>query len=129
MSQYHAVVWMDHAEAHVLEFAGKVTERKRVRNANAQHLHHKAGVIGAGKGGIDAGYCKEVIEAVGSAAEILVVGPGNAKLEFIRYLHKHAPLVEAKIVGVETADHPTDGQLLAHARARFDAIDRMRPQL
>ena len=53
--------------------------------------------------------------------------PGFATgLELLRYLHAHAPKVEAKVVGVETADHPTDKQVLAHARARFQAIDRMR---
>jgi hypothetical protein len=28
--------------------------------------------------------------------------------------------LEAKIVGVETVDHPTDRQLVAHARHYFD---------
>jgi hypothetical protein len=34
--------------------------------------------------------------------------------------------LEPKIVGVETVDHPTDGQLVAHARRYFHAADRMR---
>jgi hypothetical protein len=32
------------------------------------------------------------------------------------------------IVGVETVDHPSDGQLVAHARHYFKAEDRMLPQ-
>jgi hypothetical protein len=32
------------------------------------------------------------------------------------------------IVGVETVDHPSDGQLVAHARHYFNAEDRMRTQ-
>jgi hypothetical protein len=32
------------------------------------------------------------------------------------------------IVAVETVDHPSDGQLVAHARKHFDATDRMQPQ-
>jgi hypothetical protein len=47
----------------------------------------------------------------------------------LRYLHRHAPDVEAKVVGVETVDHPTDAQVLAYARARFRAVDRMAPQV
>jgi len=31
-----------------------------------------------------------------------------------------------KIIGVETADHPTDNQVVAHARSYFRAADRMR---
>jgi hypothetical protein len=32
------------------------------------------------------------------------------------------------IVGVETVDHPSDGQLVAYARRCFKAEDRMLPQ-
>jgi hypothetical protein len=32
------------------------------------------------------------------------------------------------IVGVETVDHPSDGQLVAYARRYFKAEDRMLPQ-
>jgi len=33
-----------------------------------------------------------------------------------------------RIVGVETVDHPSDRQLVAHARRYFKADDRMLPQ-
>jgi hypothetical protein len=31
----------------------------------------------------------------------------------------------SKIVGVETADHPTGGEIVTHARRYFKASDRM----
>lgn len=31
-----------------------------------------------------------------------------------------------KVIGVETVDHPTDGQVLAYARRYFRAADQMR---
>jgi hypothetical protein len=34
--------------------------------------------------------------------------------------------MSARVVGVETVDHPSDGQLLAHARQYFQAADQMR---
>ena len=43
----------------------------------------------------------------------------------MHYLEKHAPAVKKAIVAVEAMDHPTDGELLAHARRAFKAIDRM----
>jgi hypothetical protein len=49
----------------------------------------------------------------------------TAKLQFVRYLHAHAPAVEARIVGVETSDHPTDAQFAAVARRYFCVPDRM----
>jgi hypothetical protein len=66
-----------------------------------------------------------VAEALRGAKEILVCGPGQAKLELIRHVHKHDHDVEASIVGVETVDHPSDGQLVAYARKYFKAADRM----
>ena len=36
------------------------------------------------------------------------------------------PTLKKKVVGVETIDHPSDGQLVAHARKYFSAADRMR---
>ena len=41
------------------------------------------------------------------------------KLHFLRYLQKHDPASESRIVGLESASHPTDGQLVAHARSNF----------
>jgi hypothetical protein len=129
MSYYHAVVWIDHAEAHVLEFSGSMSARKRVRNANHAQVHHKAGVIGSRRSDADAPYYKGVAASLADAGEILILGPSTAKLELLRYLHRHALDVGAKVVGVETVDHPTDAQVLAYARARFRAVDRMGPQV
>jgi hypothetical protein len=43
----------------------------------------------------------------------------------IKHLHAHDPKIADKVVGVETIDHPTDGQLVAYARKYFVAKDRM----
>lgn len=55
---------------------------------------------------------------------MLVVGPSTAKLQFIRYAYKHDATLEPRIVGVETVDHPTDGQLVAYAKRYFARDDR-----
>ena len=67
-----------------------------------------------------------VIEAVSTVAEILIVGPGSAKLELFRNASKHDPQIAAKIVAVETVDHPSDAQLLAYARKYFVRVDRLK---
>ncbi len=59
------------------------------------------------------------------ATEILIVGPGHAKLELIKHIHSHDHGVVDKVVGVETVDHPSDAQLVAYARKYFVAKDRM----
>lgn len=128
MSHYHAVVWLDHAEAKVFEFGADAIERKRIQAHHAGSLHHKAGAIGPGRAPVDADFLKRVADGIADAGEVLIVGPGSAKLELVRYLHRHAPKLENKIVGVETSDHPTDGQLVAHAKKYFHAKDKTLPQ-
>jgi hypothetical protein len=51
---------------------------------------------------------------------VLVVGPGSAKHEFVKFLARNHPgALEEHVAGVETVDHPTDAQLVALARAAF----------
>jgi len=126
MSHFHVVVWIDHSEAHVLHFTREDVEKKLVHGKPHQHLHHKRKSETSGKAAEDQAYYHKVAEALAGAAEILVVGPANAKTEFVKHLEAHDPEVRKKVVAVETVDHPSDGQLLAYARQHFRAIDRMR---
>jgi stalled ribosome rescue protein Dom34 len=126
MSHYHAVVWLDHAEAHVLHFTREDVENKLVHGKPHQHLHHKRGSSDSGHAAADMVFFKKVAEALAGAQEILLVGPANAKLEFFKYLDLHTHDLHAKVVAVETVDHPSDGQLLEYARKHFRASDRMR---
>jgi hypothetical protein len=45
------------------------------------------------------------------------------------WMREHAPETAAKVLGVETLDHPTHGEIVAFARHYFHAKDRMTPQL
>lgn len=128
MPHYHAVVWLDHAEARVFQFGRDEVERFVV-HGHKHHLHHKSGAIGSGKDAADTAFFAAIGHALEGSSEILVLGPGAAKLEFIRHAHKALPQLEAKILGVETVDHPSDGQIVAYARKYFIAKDRMRPLL
>ncbi len=126
MSLDHAVIWIDHKEAHVIHFDADDSESEVVKTRSTHpHLHHKSGSTGSGHSSADTSYLDAVAEAVAQAREILVIGPGSAKLELIRHTEKHAPRVAEKILGVETVDHPTDRQVLAYARKYFLRVDKM----
>jgi stalled ribosome rescue protein Dom34 len=125
MSHFHAVVWLDHAEAHVLQFTPEDVEKKLVHGKPHQHLHHKRGATGSGHAAEDPAFFGKIAEALAGAQEILVVGPANAKNSFVAHLGLHARDLRSKVVAVETVDHPSDGQLLAYARKHFRASDRM----
>ena len=127
MSHYHAVVWIDHAEAHVMHIRPDDVEKSIVRPDTARpHLHVRAGTLGSGRAPENQSYYHEVVAALTGAREILVVGPAQAKLQLIKHIHTHDPELADKVIGVETVDHPTDGQLVAYARSYFEAKDRMR---
>jgi stalled ribosome rescue protein Dom34 len=126
MSHYHAVVWLDHAEAHVMHISPDDVEKSIVHPANPhKHLHSRAGALGSGKAAEDKTYYHHSAEALAGAQEILVVGPAQAKLQLIKHLHSHDPAIAAKVVGVETVDHLSDGQVVAYARKYFVAKDKM----
>lgn len=126
MSHYHAMVWLDHTEAHVMHITAEDVEKSVVQPGKTQHhLHSKRGTVGAGRQAEDQAYYHAIAEALKGAQEILVVGPAQAKLQLIKHLHAHDQAMADKVVGVETVDHPSDGQLVAYARKYFVAKDRM----
>ena len=72
--------------------------------------------------------CRRWLQSVADAGAVLITGPANAKTELIKHIHQHAPQLMKIIVGVETVDHPSDAQLVAHARHYFKIEDLMLPQ-
>lgn len=125
---YHAAVWIDHHEARVFHFSPTDVERLVLHPDHpTRHIHHKAN-SGSGHASADHDFLHAVAESIADAGEVLITGPANAKTELIKYIHQHSPKLMNAIVGVETVDHPSDGQLLAFAKTCFKATDRMRPQ-
>jgi stalled ribosome rescue protein Dom34 len=126
MSLNHAVIWIDHQEAHIMFLSEAASEAEIIRSKSTHaHLHHKGGEVGSGKLALDSKYLHSVIQAVNKSQEILILGPGSAKLELSKHAHQHDAKIAEKIVGVETVDHPSDKEILAHARKFFYKADQM----
>ena len=122
----HAVVWIDHREAHVQSFTREASESSFVKALGSpRKIHHRAGSIDGAKAPENRLFFGLVAEALNGAQEVLIVGPAQTKDEFFKYLKSHHAQLAKKVMGVETADHPSDGQLLEHARRFFRAADRM----
>jgi stalled ribosome rescue protein Dom34 len=125
----HAVIWIDHREARVFHFSADDVEKLVLHPENRHtHLHHKANSLGSGHAAEDREFLASVANAIGSAHEVLVTGPGGAKTALVKYISQHDPRRLDSILGVETSDHPTDGQIVAHARKYFLGADRRTPQ-
>lgn len=115
----NATVWLDHQEARVFHVDADTSDETKL-HAHQKHLHrHPArGTDRAHPHEADA-FFHDVAGTLSDAEQILVVGPSTAKLQFVRYLRERAPKLEAKVVGIESVDHPTDAQLVDYARRYF----------
>lgn len=123
-SHRHAALWLDHHEAKVFHVDLDSFDEKGI-HAPDRHVHrHPKGPGEAREHPDDAThFFKAVALSVADVAELLIVGPSTAKLQFIRYLHEHDPGLQKKVVGIETVDHPTDAQLVAYVKHYFRVPD------
>lgn len=125
MQATHVIVWLDHSEAHIVAFNRDAADAPIIVRAPTphQHQHHRANELGSGKALEHPEYYEKIITTIRAVPEWLIVGPANAKLIFLKHLNKHHPNLMAQLVGIETVDHPSDGQLLNYARKYFASAD------
>ena len=115
---YHVALWLDHESAHLF-FEAILRGEGHPEKVKAQHHQHKHPTETEKNH-----YYQTLLNKVGMCEEILITGPGNAKIEFKHYLEAHAPKVAEKVVEVETLDHPTENQIRAFANKMFKANDK-----
>jgi stalled ribosome rescue protein Dom34 len=114
-------MWIDHDEARVFHVDGKTSDESTFKSAQ-HHVHrHPANQETKTRNHPrdEPVFFGEVIGALEGAEKILIMGPSVTKFHFLKYAQEHAPAIASHIVGVETADHPTDRQLVAHVREYF----------
>jgi hypothetical protein len=129
-NHYHALVWIDHHQAKIFHFDASGSDRELIRSSNPhQHLHHKANSTGSGHAALDTLFLSHVADALAHAGAILITGPGSTKTELASYIRRTRAQLAHRISGVETVDHPTDGQLTAFGRTFFEKDDRMNSQI
>ena len=130
----HAVIWIDHMEARVFhvqpETVGHVQPERidETTILSPQHLIHRhpKGRGEAKEHPDDAKrFFLEVARSLDDTDAVLIVGPSSAKLEFLRYVQDNDKKLQARIVGIETVDHPTDREIVAYAKRYFIGSDRM----
>ena len=119
MTMFHAVVWLDHHNARVMQFDSADAQTTKIKAHSHVTKQHGSTVR------TEHEFFGEVSDALGGIAEVLVTGSQTALVDLRHYVDKHRPLVAAQIVGYETVGHPTNNQLLALARQYFLKHDRM----
>jgi len=119
MTLFHAVVWIDHQKAQVLQFDAEHVQAQKIRT----HTHHTAQHGSAVR--TEHEFFGEVCGALEGIAEVLVSGPRKGIDDFRHYVDKHRAETARRIVAYEVVDHPSDAQLVAFARKYFLKYDRM----
>jgi hypothetical protein len=124
----HAVVWIDGSEARIvtvdIRAASEVVEHSE--NA-ARHLRSKAGSREGYRATVDHVFFQRVANDLARAKSFMVIGPANAKTEFVKHIHRFDPHLFPRLTAVESADDMTDAQLAALARSYFARADRIIP--
>ena len=117
MSTFHAVVWMDHQEAHVAMFDREHIQAQRI----PLRSHHKH----QGQAGDTAAFYAAVAKALTGTHEVLLTGPGSARNEFRDWCAAPQKSTAATIIDSIASDHPSDAQLVAMAKQYFKKFDAM----
>lgn len=112
MAFIHAVIWLDHHNAQVIEFDAEHLQERHLKAHEHNTRQHRSAVRSEHE------FFAQVCDAVADMESILVTGSHTAQADFRHYIDKHRPALAPKISGWETVDHPTPAQLVALARQR-----------
>ena len=123
---YHAIVWVNHAEAKVYRFCGdEDVEADLHSHTSLQRLHHsRTGWEAGGNPPDDTEFFGRINRALEHADRTVITGPGNAKSALKAYLDRARPNVDSRVLVVETADDHRN-TLLAVGRKCFGSTPRI----
>jgi hypothetical protein len=119
MSLYHAVAFVDHQSAEVLQFDSESVLERKLHEHRHFTRQHGSGVRDEHE------FFGSVCDEMEGIAEVLVAGRRTGIADFRHYVDKHRPLTAARIVGYEVVDDPNENQLVALGRKHFAKYDRM----
>ena len=118
-------LWIDHRKTVVVTLSGKTEEIIQIPSGLDKHVRYsgEAEEI-SGEDQRDrrfsdhlSKYYDEVISHVRDAESILILGPGEAKGEFVKRLQRED--LGARIVDIETVDKMTDREIAVRVRQQF----------
>lgn len=120
-----AGVWIDHRKAVIAIIADQNEEMKQIESHVEKDVRHSDAAEQQSAedqrdrrftGHLNK-YYDEVIACLRGADAILILGPGEAKIDLVKRLAHEA--LGGRVVGVETVDKMTDRQVAARVRERF----------
>jgi hypothetical protein len=117
----NAGVWIDHKKAVIVHMTDDVEEIHSIVSDMEKHVRYSGGEPEDQQEHRFTNHLKEyyaiVISFLHDADSILILGPGEAKVEFKTRLESEA--LGGRVVGIETVDKMTDRQIAARVREHF----------
>ena len=125
MAYQHLVLWIDHHEARIFCLAPNLVRKTSIRN-DRHHFHKDRDSLGSRRER-DRAYFAAVCDALAETPEILILGPGSARTEFVSYFMEHHPAQMKHVLGNQVCGDEGDEALVERGRHFFHAADRMLP--
>jgi hypothetical protein len=133
MSTFHAIVWLDRNEAHVVMFDREHIAAQKIKSRSTHkptgghggshqgsgrgpgtHGHHSPG---GGHNAADEAYYHAIAESLKGVHEILVTGPAQAKDEFRAHCARHDTDIDQAIVDAHRQRPPQRRPAGGHGQA------------
>jgi len=130
----HTGLWIDHKDALIVSIAGDKTDVQSVESEAESHFRPSGGWKAAGTSVAQSvskehsaeesrkhqyhAFYKKVIALLDDSDDIVIFGPGEAKVELSSEISKARALHE-KVKAVETCDRMTENQFVAKVKAYF----------
>lgn len=123
---HHVGIWIDHQRAVIVSALDGIATAAHMTSGVDAHPRYSGRPDGGGEKRYEERHRRrlhhdydEVISRLGTPAALLILGPGEAKLE-LRERLRSAKLLEACAVDIEAAGKLTDRQVAAKTKAHFD---------
>ena len=123
----HAVVWIDHKEARIFHVHPEAADEATIFSPQ-HHIHRHPKGRGEPREHPDDAkhFFDHVARELDGVDSVLIVGPASAKHEFFKFVQENHRPLESKVVGIETADHPTGGEIVAQIIVAEIGVDMER---
>jgi hypothetical protein len=118
-------LWIDHRKTVIVSVTNKGEETSLIKSGMEKHVRYSGATQEDSAedqrdtrftGHLNE-YYDHVISCIRDAESILILGPGEAKVELERRLESEA--LSKRVVGIETVDKMTDRQIAAKVRQYF----------
>jgi stalled ribosome rescue protein Dom34 len=119
MPLFHAVAWIDHHSAKVLQFDAEHIELTKVQAHTHYTRQHGSEVRDEHE------FFGEVSDDLADIQQIVVAGSHTALSDFRHYITKHRLKLLHKIIGWEIVNHPSEAQMVVMSRKYFIEHDLM----